>query len=110
MILSKYQVIKLERYNKPAIFLGFDKDVSAKLWVVRLNEEGNPIIDWFNTSGIDYVRTDAANKTTVGGRQIFYGKFRLGWINGYYHAPSDEEVAKFGAYLKVLVKKEGKEL
>src|SRR5882672_28004 len=106
MILYSNQLIKLNSYDEPAIFIGYDKQSNTKIWVVCIDHNNKPELDWFNESAVDYYSVHTANKATPKGTSIFFGKFKGGFVNGTMsEKPTDEEIEKYGAYVMEMMEK-----
>lgn len=111
MIFYKYQLIKLTRYKEPAIYLGYDTKDTKKIWVVCLDTNGVPEIDWFSESTVEYYKTKSPKDNgTPNSQQIVFGKFKVNLPNHYYNNDlSQEDLKKFGAYVEELYNKYKKE-
>ncbi len=106
MILYSNQLVRLKKYDEPAIFIGYDKSNNKKLWVICIDDDDCPELDWFMEDQIDYYHVAVADKTTPSGKRIAYGKFKGSWIgNIMLEAPTDEEITKYGNYVAEMMEK-----
>lgn len=108
MILYEYQLVHLERHDDPAVYLGYDDKVHNKVWVVRLNDENEPFIDWFMTSQITYYTGKSQASYIPYGRAIAFGKYKNNNMMTVAEKPSDADIKKYGDYLIELKKKYSK--
>ena len=107
MILYSKQVIFLDRYKEPAIFLGYDEKDNAKLWAVCIGNDDKPEIDWFMEKDVSYLHSNTKNPRTPNGRQIFFGdlvnKKEVSCLLS--DLPSDEEVLTMFNYVNEVLNK-----
>lgn len=76
---------------------------------VKLDQD-KPIVDWFSSSVISYVTIKNNNVALPNGDAIAFGKFKVKTdINPYYYDDiTEEDLNKFGDYLRTLTETENK--
>jgi hypothetical protein len=105
-LLYKHQLLTSELHKLPMIFLGWDLKIDDKLWVIKIDVNGNAVIDWFFTPSLRYIRHVTKNHPTPNGSQIVFGRFVGKVMNPLYEEPPTQEmIDKFGNYLKELIEK-----
>jgi hypothetical protein len=103
MILYEKQLVNLEKYNEPGIFLGYDADQTSKIWVIRLDEHGSPYKDWFYENAVDYYHVTMKNEALPGKRAIAFGKFKQpSPLVLFTTEPTEDEIKAYGDYLNEL--------
>ena len=106
MLLYKHQILTHEEQKKPMLFLGWDVKTTDKLWLIKLDDKGNPVVDWYYTWKLRYIKHKTGNTATPGGLQIVFGKYSTKLMNNFYiEEVSPENLEKFGKYLAELTEK-----
>ncbi len=86
--------------------MGFDKKIDHRIQAVKL-DNNKPVVDWFNISGLDYITVKVKSNVIPKGEMVGFGKFRTKEMNPYYNEDiTEEELAKFGNYLRDLIEKQ----
>ena len=110
MLLYSGQLVRQSVRNQVLLYLGHDAINVNKVWVVKIDHNDKPVIDWFMTNNLDYIQIDSKNPALPDMQQIAYGKYKTkaSVINCVYEEsspPTAEDMLKYGNYLRELTTK-----